>query len=86
MLTFISEFPVRAVLDDKEIVFIGQSRQHAPFFQGQRLARRILEIGDHIQELDLLPLSLDLLQNINISCPELGRILLMSHSSDISTV
>ena len=60
MLSLISEFPVRTILNDKETVLLRQSDEHLALHQSKRLARRILEVRDHVEELDLLSCCLDL--------------------------
>ena len=86
MLSCIPELAVRAVLNDQKTMLTGKTGQHFPFLQRQGLPRRILEIRNHVQELDLLALSLDLGDCVLIGLTENIDIVIMDDSYDLGTV
>ena len=86
MFTLISQFPVWAVLNDEEIVLLGQHDEHFAFLKRERFARRILEIRNHIQELDLLSFSLDLCYHLLIFRFECIYVSIVGDSPDVRTI
>ena len=86
MFSFVAEFAIRAVFHDKEIMFLSQRNQHLPFLQGQGLSGRILEIRNHIEELNSLSLSLDLLQDRFIGLSEGFKVIVVGNASDVRPV
>ena len=46
------QLTVRIVLEDHEVVGGGQLNQPDPLFVGECAARRIVEVGDYVSELD----------------------------------
>ena len=86
MFAFVSEFSVRTVLNYEEIMFLSQFHKHPPFFQSQRLPRRVLEVRDHIKESDLFSCSLDARYLFLICLPERIQVIIMGYASDIGTI
>lgn len=82
----ISELPVRAIFDDEKTMLAGKFHKHHALGQLKRLAGRILEIRNHVEELYLLSLRYNLvdcgLESLAISL----QISNMGHTTDIRTI
>ena len=70
MLAFVTELPVRTVLNYQKAMILSKFHKDFPFLERKGLARRILEIRNHIQELYLLSLTFGIRNGFLITCSE----------------